>query len=166
MMEEGKELWKDASKAAGWGLVGIPLGIAMGGMAGVIGGTVVVAVAGVLNWGGRHMCEPRRGVPVRAYAAAGGLVVAVVAVHAVLPFALPAAAVLVVLAPLAVLGLRRARRLCVPRSSRFHGRYQQIAAPRRRPVRRPALTRGPLAIENTIRVTPDMIVHDVRQEAR
>lgn len=136
MMEEGRQLWK----AIGFGLAGIPLGFAIGGsLAAVIAATVLVSVAGAVNWG-RHMCEPRsRGVPVRAYAAVAGAGVLVIAVHAVLPFLLPVVAVLAVLAVACVPVLRKARRLCVPRSSAFHARYQKIAAPVRHPARPPRL---------------------------
>ena len=159
-------------KAIWWGLAGIPLGFVLGGMAGAVAATVIVAVAGAMNWRW-HMCEAKpRSVSVRAYVAVAGVTVTVVAVHAVLPFLLPLAAAAVVLAVASVPALRwLARRTMVPRTSAAYARQPHVIraaerAAKRKRARRLALPAPPLAIEAPkprpevprLRVVPGVVV--------
>jgi len=163
-------------KAIWWGLAGIPLGFVLGGMAGAVAATVIVAVAGAMNWRW-HMCEAKpRGVSLRAYAAVAGVTVTVVAVHAVLPFLLPLAAAAVVLAVASVPALRwLARRTMVPRTSAAYARQPHVIRAAERAAKRERARRGrlalpapPLAIEAPkprpemprLRVVQDVVVRD------
>jgi MFS family permease len=164
-------------KAIWWGLAGIPLGFVLGGMVGAVAATVIVAVAGAMNWRW-HMCEAKpRGVSLRAYAAAAGVTVTVVAVHAALPFLVPLTIAAVVLAVASVPGMRwLARRTMVPRTSAAYARQPHVirraerAAARERARRsRLALPAPPLAIEAPkppaetvprLRVVPGVVVRD------
>ena len=148
-------------KAIWWGLAGIPLGFVFGGLIGVVAATVIVAMAGAVNWRW-HMCEPRRGIPVRACAVLGGAVVVVVALHALLPFLLPLAAVVVVLAVVSVPLLRlAARRLTVPKWSARYGHQPHVLRARARAARAAAAaTPRPRAIEAPRLVVPGVVLPD------
>lgn len=156
-------------KAIWWALAGIPLGFVFGGVAGVVAATVITAVAGAVNWRW-HMCDTRSGGgPVAVCGVVAGVAVVAVAAHAVLPFLLPAAAVLAVLAVATVPAMRwLARRLTVPKWSARYERQAHVIAARERAERRRAKVywegsvlpwrQEPLAIEAPRPRVPGVII--------